>query len=344
VNLRTWLLAAAAALVMAGVAQAAGTKSVKDWTAVCSNLGDCAAFGFSQESLDTAAFLKIERQAGPAGQPQVSLVYGSADKQPAQTWTLSLDGKPIAGLGPVRAAGSDAGARATLTGAAAQHLIDALLGGQSLELNAGGQQVSSVSLAGSAAVLLWVDDQQGRVGTVTALSKKGAAPATSVHPRGAPPLIRPAPPASQAGLPKRAPRALAKGAQDCDPQSDPDDTIARLAPGVVLWGPQCEGGAYNSVNIFFVGDEHAAHVTRVKFPEAPGAGQARDDILMNVGFDPASQTLSSFSKGRGIADCGSTEAWVWDGKAFQMARSEVMPECRGVPPDDWPALYVSRQK
>ena len=342
--MRTWLLAAAAALVMAGAAQAAGTKTVKDWTAVCSNIGDCAAFGFSAEDADPGAFLKIERQAGPAAQPQVAIVFDVGDKQPTQDWTLTLDGKPIAGLGPVRAVGSEAGARATLPAAAAARLIDALRNGQSLELNAGGKSLGSVSLAGSAATLLWVDDQQGRVGTVTALTKKGATPAASVHARGAPPLIRPAPPASQAGLPKHAPKALAKGAEDCDPASDPDDTIARLAPGVVLWGPQCEGGAYNSVNVFFVGDEHAAHVTRVKFPEAPGAGQASDDSLMNVGFDAPSQTLSSFSKGRGIADCGSTESWVWDGKAFQMAHEEIMPECRGVPPDDWPALFVSRQK
>ena len=341
--MRTLLLAAAAALVMAGAAQAAGTKTVKDWTAVCSNIGDCTAFGFSAEDADPGAYLKIDRQAGPAAQPQVTIVLGAGDRQPTENWTLTLDGKPIAGLAPVHAVGSDSGARATLSTAAAARLIEALRNGQSLELK-GTTEAGSVSLAGSAAVLLWVDDQQGRVGTVTALTKKGPAAAASVHARGAPPLIRPAPPASQAGLPKRAPKALAKGAEDCDPASDPDDTIARLAPGVVLWGPQCEGGAYNSVNVFFVGDERGAHVTRVKFPEAPGAGQARDDILMNVGFDAPSQTLSSFSKGRGIADCGSTASWVWDGKAFQMAHEEIMTECRRVPPDDWPVLFVSRQK
>jgi hypothetical protein len=342
--MKTWLLAAVAALATAGAAQAAGTKSVKDWTAVCSNIGDCTAFGFSEQSADTSAYIRIDRQAGPAGQLGIAIAFDAGDTQPAQTWTLSLDGKPIAGIGPVRAAGSENGARGALSGAAAQHLIDALRNGQHLQLTAGGKPVGEISLAGSAAILLWVDDQQGRVGTVTALSKKGPAAATSVRPRGVPPLIRPAPPASQAGLPKRAPRALAKGAEDCDPASDPDDTIARLALGVVLWGPQCQGGAYNSVNVFFVGDDHATHVKRVKFPEAPGAGQASDDILMNVGFDPGSQTLTSFSKGRGVADCGSTEAWVWDGKAFQMAHEEIMSECRGVPAEDWPALFVSRQK
>ncbi len=343
--MRLWL-GVAAVLAVAGAAHAAGTKTVKDWTAVCNNLGDCTAFGFSGEGADTPAYLMIQRQAGPAAQPTVVIVYGSNDKQPPQTWTLALDNKPIAGIGPVRAAGSDNGARATLSGAAAQHVIDALRNGQGLELDAGGKSLEEISLAGSAATLLWVDDQQGRVGTVTALTKKGAAPASSVHPRLGPPLVRPAPPASQAGLPKHAPKSLIKSVSDCDfdaSSGEPDDTIARLAPGVVLWGPECDMAAYNETSVFFIGDEHAGHLKRVIFPEAPGAGHP-DDTLMNVGFDAASQTLSSFSKGRGIADCGSTEAWVWDGKAFQMAREETMPECRGVVPDDWPSLFVSRQK
>lgn len=345
--MKAWLLAAAAALAMAGAAHAAGTKTVKDWTAVCSNIGDCTAFGFSAEDADPGAYLKIDRQAGPAAQPQVAIVFDVGDKQPTEDWTLTLDGKPIAGLGPVHAVGSDAGARATLPAAAAARLIAALRNGQSLELNAGGQSLAAVSLAGSAAVLLWVDDQQGRVGTVTALARKGAAPASSAHPRAAAPLVRAAAPVSQAGLPPHAPRSLIKGVQDCDfdaSSGEPDDTIARLSPGVVLWGPECQMAAYNETTVFFVGDEHAGHLKRVTFPEPPGAGQAGEDLLMNVGFDPKTQTLSAFAKARGIADCGSTEAWVWDGKAFQIASSQVMPECRGVPPDDWPSLFVSRQK
>jgi Protein of unknown function (DUF1176) len=344
---KAWLLAAAAALAMAGAAHAAGTKTVKDWTAVCNNLGDCVAFGFSEEGGDANAYLKIEREAGPAAQPRLAIVFDSADAQPAQTWTLSLDGKPIAGLGLVRAAAGGNGARASLTGAAADQLIAALRNGQALELESGGKSLAAVSLAGSAAVLLWVDDQQGRVGTVTALSRKGPTPASGVHPRAAAPLVRVAAPVSQAGLPAHAPKSLIKGLRDCEPDAssgEPDDTIARLAPGVVLWGPECEMAAYNETTVFFIGDEHAGHLKRVSFPEPPGAGQGGEDVLMNVGFAAPTQTLSAFAKARGIADCGSTGAWVWDGKAFEIAASQVMPECRGVPPDDWPSLFVSHQK
>jgi len=349
--MKTWLLAAAAALAPAlvlgaGAAHAAGEKAVKDWAAVCSNLGDCTAFGFSPEDADTGAYIMIKREAGPAAQPSVTLVYNAGSSEPAQAWTLTLDGKPMAGIGPVRAAGSENGARGALTGAAAMRLVEALRNGQSLGLTAAGKPLQGVSLAGSAAVLLWVDDQQGRVGTVTALTRKGPAPASAVHPRLAPPLVTAAAPVSQAGLPKHPPKALFASDPDCDldPGTQPDDIVARLAPGVVLWGPQCQSGAYNEVNVFFIGDEHGGHARKVSFPEAPGAPAATSDVLFNVSFDPKTQTLSSFDKARGPADCGETAAWVWDGKAFRLARENGLETCRGASPDDWPPVFVSRQK
>jgi hypothetical protein len=139
---------------------------------------------------------------------------------------------------------------------------------------------------------------------------------------------------------------MTKGVDDCDldPTITPDDIVARLAPGVVLWGPQCGMGAYNEVSIFLLGDEHARNLKRISLPEPPGAGQAKDDILINGSFDPKTQTLAMFSKARGIGDCGQVTDWVWNGKAFALVSDDVMPACRGVPNDDWPPLFVSRRK
>jgi hypothetical protein len=96
--------------------------------------------------------------------------------------------------------------------------------------------------------------------------------------------------------------------------------------------------------VFFLGDERGRNLKRIKFPEPPGAGQASDDLLINASFDPKTQILSMFSKGRGIADCGQTTNWAWTGKAFVVSSEDTMPICRGVASDDWPALFVSRQK
>ena len=134
---------------------------------------------------------------------------------------------------------------------------------------------------------------------------------------------------------------------DCDPSDaakDSEHLVARLAPGVILWGPLCSLGAYNEVNVFFIGDEHGRHLKRINLPEPPGADPAENDALMNVSYDPKTRTLSSFAKGRGVGDCGSVEAWVWDGRAFQLLSETEMIACRGVLTDDWPTRYVAKVK
>jgi hypothetical protein len=341
------LIALAAALALAGGAQAAGTKQVKDWLGVCDNTGACTAFGFAAEEDDTGAYLLIQRGAGPAAEPRLAIVSDAGETQPAADWTLTLDDHPIPGVGPVRAAGGDQGARARLTGRPAAALIAALRNGQSLGLAAGGKQVGAISLAGSAAILLWIDAQQGRLDTATALARPGPKPAASVPPPGARPLIAAAPGVDQTGVPEHTPRSMTKDVDDCDLDADvkdPNDIVARLAPGLVLWGPECALGAYNEVSVFFLGDEHGGHLKRIGFPEPPGSGQAEDDVLINAGFDPKTQTMAMFSKARGIGDCGEVTDWVWDGKTFRVISEAIMPACRGVPSDDWPSLFISRQK
>jgi hypothetical protein len=343
--MRNLLIGLVAALALAGQAQAAGTKAVKDWLGVCANTGACTAFGFGGGDDTPGPYLMIRRNAGPAAAVEVTLVNDAGDTQPAADWTLTLDGHPIPGVGPVHAAGSESGARARFGARTAAALIAALRNGRSLAFSAGGEDVGQISLAGSAAILLWVDDQQGRVDTVTALAKPGGKPASAVPPPAPAPLIRAAPPVSQKGVPDHAPKGMTKGIADCDAEAEtPDEVVARLAPGVMLWGPQCTSGAYNAVNVFFVGDEHAKGLKRIKFPEPPGAGQASDDEPFNAAFNPNTQTLSSFSKTRGIGDCGEQASWVWDGRAFQLISDQVMDACRGVPSDDWPPLFVSRQR
>jgi hypothetical protein len=341
------LVAVTAALALANGAHAAGTKSVKDWLGVCANTGACAAFGFAAEEDDTGGYLILRRDGGAGAPPTVMIVSDPGDSQPAADWRLDLDGHPIAGLGMIHAKGGEEGARATLSGGDAGALIAALRNGQSLEITAGGKSLLSISLAGSAAILLWVDDQQGRVGTATALAKPGPKPPSAVPPPVAPPLIHAAAAVSQAGVPARAPRSMIKGIDDCDldpSTKDRDDIVARLEPGVVLWGPQCGMGAYNEVSVFFIGDEQGRNLRRITFPEPAGSDQAKDDLLINASFDAKTQTMASFSKARGIGDCGSVADWVWDGKAFAVISEDIMPACRGVVPDDWPPLFISRQK
>ena len=162
--------------------QAAGIKQVGDWLGVCDNTGACTAFGFAAAEGDLGDYLILHRDAGPIAAPKLTIVHGAADTQPAADWMLTLDDHPIAGVGPVHAAGGDAGARAALTGRPAAAVIAAARNGKALQFSAGGKDVGEISLDGSAAILLWLDAQQGRVGTVTALARPGPKPASSVPP------------------------------------------------------------------------------------------------------------------------------------------------------------------
>jgi hypothetical protein len=220
-------------MAIGGGAHAAGTKAVKDWQGVCANTLACTALGFAAEDADPGGYLLIQRSAGPTAAPKVVIVFDPADTQPSSDWTL----------------------------------IAAMRKGDSLDVWSGGANKVKLSLAGTAAILLWMDDQQGRVDTVTALARPGAKPASAVPPPAPAPLIVAAGPVSQKGVPDHTPKGLTKGIEDCDADSGtPDEVVARLAPGVMLWGPQCTSGAYNAVDVFFIGDEHAKGRKRVKFP------------------------------------------------------------------------------
>lgn len=342
------LIAATAALALVpAAASAAGVKTFKAWYAVCNNQRACVAFGFPGEDTDTGGYVRIARGAAPGAVPAVSLAITADDAPKAGVWTVQVDGRTVPGLATVAVAGGDDGQSVKLSPAQGAALIDAMRNGQQMSVLAGGKSVFSLPLSGSAATLLWIDDQQQRVGTVTALGRRGDKPAASIPPVPAPPVLHAAPAASQAGLPKRVPAAVWKArGRDCTAEAGgvaDAPLIARLAPGLVLWGPVCDQGAYSIGNSLMLGDEHGGNLRPLKLSYPAGLDEHAVSELADPDFEPKTGTLSSFAKGRGIGDCGEVLSWVWDGKAFQLLNADVMTECHGVPMDDWPNLWTARQ-
>ncbi|WP_304186446.1 DUF1176 domain-containing protein [Phenylobacterium aquaticum] len=332
--------------VLAGRAQA-GEATFKDWDVVCDNVRTCTAFGLTEEGAETDAFLKIERTGAPNAAPRLSLAVQS-DTATAETWALKVDGRPIAGLGALKArrTADDSFLRAPLSAVQGAALTAALLNGGSLTVKAGAEDEATISLAGSAAALRWMDDQQKRAGSVTALAAKGPKPASSLPPVPEVPLIRPPPSPSQAGVGDVLPKSVrARFGPDCEanlPADRRDPISARLAPGVILWGDVCFNAAYQSVYELFLADEAGGHVRPLLLDAE--LGEKPDNQLIEAAFDRDTLTLSDFYKGRGIGDCGAGASWTWDGKTFRLSAQTTMSECRGVPQDDWPISFVSRQK
>jgi hypothetical protein len=115
----------------------------------------------------------------------------------------------------------------------------------------------------------------------------------------------------------------------------------------MYWFPCTEmSGAYNFAFALLIA-ERGKPVREAAFKLPRELATKTDNGVetnINPGFDEATQTLSLFNKGRGIADCGQSSDWVWDGTAFRLIEAKRMPTCKGVAPSDWAVLYRAERK
>lgn len=338
------LLTAAAGLTLltAGGAEAGGMKSFRDWTAVCDNLDTCVAFAWPAEETGDIAWLRMER-AGDAEAPVSIVIAVYAEDDPdlgGGPWIVKVDGQPVSGLGALSPVQDGTGFwRAEVPVAKGRALALAARDGSALTVNRKGRPPVALSLSGGAATLLWIDEQQGRIGSPTALGRASGRPSPVVAGGGR--LIVAGPAVVQTGLPASVPASVMSVVGECEDMAERQiqPLIARLAPGVVLYAPVCSMGAYNAVHGLALADEAGRGARVIDLPLPAGYGQGSIGDPMNLDYDPDSRVLGSFGKGRGLGDCGDETQWIWDGKAFQLLSMRVMPECRGVPGDDWPMLY-----
>jgi hypothetical protein len=111
---------------------------------------------------------------------------------------------------------------------------------------------------------------------------------------------------------------------------------------------QSDSGAYNyAYNLLTAPADKPNDVRKLELPLPPSIDKRQDipaQDMTNAAFDPKTMTLSTFSKGRGIGDCGSESIWAFDGKAFRMTSFKMMPDCKGVPLWEWAPLYSAVRK
>ena len=103
----------------------------------------------------------------------------------------------------------------------------------------------------------------------------------------------------------------------------------------------CGAGAYNVTSVAYIAKragEGRWTFALARYDQAPVPA---DDIggpyLINAGWSSEKQQLSSYSKARGIGDCGSNDSYVWDGAMFRLVEAYGMEECRGSL--DWMQLW-----
>lgn len=342
--------AAASLLVCLGGAQAQSTRLLGDWQVACDNLRTCNAVGLGPSEGESLGFIDFRREGAPNAEPQASLVF---------TFETELQELPleIAFDPPGSADAFPSDPRATIGGdgllrleVGKDHLpafIAALRRAEYLTVrrldDAPPEQASAtISLKGSAAALRWMDEQQRRAGTVTALLARGERRASAVPSPPPAPVIAPSPFETRQIAGKAPPdvAALRKAAcSEFDAQVDGEETGYQIAPEIVLWQMPCWRGPYNFSSVFFMKSRSDAAAPIVF--ERPDDGRLVTDLreIVNGEFSEADRSIFFLAKSRGLGDCGARGAYVWDGRKFALSEWQEMPTCRGTPLDLWPVMW-----
>lgn len=292
-------------------------RTFGDWIVGCDNGRACHAVALVPETDDRDHYLLLVLTRGGGGTDRARLSV-PLDPKPAGLPVLLVDGRFAA-----RVASTDVTLDRALAAALANGATVALGDGRT-------PPVASASLKGLAAAMLWMDERQGRIGTVGALRRPGTRPdATVVAPTLPLVTIPPrgsAPPRTLSVAAATA--AIGKDAAECD------YAVTRVVPKayrldaghtLVLVDHPCGNGAYNLYTSVFVLDA-AGRRRRAAFDMPVSMGETD---LVTGGWDAKARRLSSYARGRGIGDCGIQQSYAWDGARFRLVEQTEMNECRG---------------
>lgn len=301
-----------------------------DWELACDNTGTCRAAGYQADEDELAMSLLLTRAAGPAMPTTGEVKLGFYEDEPFAAGVEPAVTMTVAGAPQGRIA-LDTDAAGTLTPAQVGAVVAVLTGDDEVAFEADDGRRWVLSTHGSSAVLLKMDDVQGRVGTPGALVRPGVRDEESV------PTARPMPVVTVPALPATWPQDVAfvnesekirealkavVGDDDCADLLDPTIPeqpleVVRLDERKLLVSTRCWLAAYNAGNGYWVVDD------------APPWNPV---LVTTVGNDFDDGTITASHKGRGLGDCWSEEAWSWDGRRFVATSASTTGMCRLVAP------------
>lgn len=332
-------------------------KFFNDWAVACNNQRECTVDSLPPKSDQpaTTEAASTGDQAEVAAEDDSSTLYlelnrkGAADSTATlniSSWSgedgMWLDGdkvsisvdKQVFDLGKIKTENLDEGTLSIPADKSAE-ILAALQKGTEGEI-AVGEDKSPFKLAGFNDSLQYIDEQQQRVDTSTALVKKGDQPFSATLPGSE--LIKPvflsegATPISDEELATVSEKVrqlplvkdcLAKQSKD----ESPEDLVERLDETNYLVGITCELDEYNPKILFLVAPKDKLdQAALAQFDQ----GADNSIVIGEVnGYDNLQSSLYSFYRKNEPGDCGSSSDWTWTGKSFVLVRYDTMPECRG---------------
>ena len=201
--------------------------------------------------------------------------------------------------------------------------------------------------------LAWVDEQQGRGGTATALVAKGAARGQTPAAVGAVRLKR----VGQVNLPKAPPANVAAAWLEACPGEANDGAdgspgeAMRVDTGMIAWRLPC-----GSDHMVFLADERAGSVKQLSFKLPTTNGVNDVQVLQSATFNAARMSLTagmSVDCTPNLGQIGYSARWLWsngafelvDYKAFRWAEASSASdtdkddETACLPEEDWPSVH-----
>ncbi len=299
---------------------AAGAQVVEnqDWQLVCDNVRSCRAAGYSAAGSQAPVSVLFSRAAGPGMPVYAALQLGTLDPRSAHpaSVVMTVGGKPA---GTIRL---DRDNHADLPVPVAAALLKAVTGGGAVAFTAG-KATWRLSTDGAPESLGGMDDVQGRSGRASALVRKGGLSDADV----ASPMAVPRFEAGSLGAPHLA----------------GDDALAVQVLAAVHSDPGCplldDGRAQAAARRWHL-DANRLLVSQPCRAAADGGGDgywlanvrpphdARPMTYAGVDFDGSTVTARTLTAPGG--DCGSKQAWTWNGYRFEPSYSSIGGLCRGV--------------
>jgi Protein of unknown function (DUF1176) len=324
------LMLAAAATATAPTPQTGTLHSFGDWIVGCDNGRACQAVALMPDTMpDDSSTMVISRAADPAAPPVISMSAATT-----AIIRFSVDGILL----PIRFTNGQE--TITIAPASAAVFVNGIVKGHELLASAPGKIQFRISLHGASAALRYMDEQQKRAGTVTALVARGNRPISAIPSPPALPVIAVPPNSKLSPMALSArKRAELNKADECeaDKSADMEPSYGRLDAGhsVAIRNVRCENGAYNFLFDVYVIDAKGI-VSDADFDAEPPTG------FYNVSWND--DRLTTYYKGRGVGDCGERQSFAWDGKMFRLVEQDEMDRCGGsadyIP--TWRARVVKR--
>ncbi len=307
--------------------------SFKDWAVGCDNGLACQAVAFIPDGYPEGRIaLTLMRGAEIDAAPQIE-ISGFISK--TDRYSVLVDGK-VAYAANIVAPNEVI----QINGADAINLGRAFSRGRILRLvDSTGLSIGRIPLSGVSATLRYIDAAQGRSGSRGAMLAKGQKPAAvkkaelpvilakRIVPTNTLPDTE-----SLVSLSENSPCSQERVGQTQDAAYSLGEN-GGMAQALILLN--CGAGAYNTISGAYIGTRDAKGIwsyipARFDYAAKKIGPDSNVAVLINSKWDGASQSLSSYSKARGLADCGSSEHYVWDGERFRLTQASIMDECRGV--------------